>query len=50
MEKNFIHGGTSALKCLTLPSTFKKLLSLDLDLILWKWCLFFRKRQALIKG
>lgn len=50
MEKNWIHDSTSALKCLTLLSTFTKLLCLELDFILWKWCLFFRKWQALIKG
>ena len=34
LEKNFIHGSASALKFLTLHSTFMKLLYLDLDLIL----------------
>lgn len=36
--KNFIHGSASALKCLTLHSTFTILFYLDLHLIPWKQC------------
>lgn len=38
MGKNFIHGSASALKCLTLHSTFMILFYPDLHLIPWKQC------------